>query len=109
MNPITTEIWSEGPDHLGRWRGRWRLNRDGLALQRRFGATSTSFASKEAAHAAASMMAKADKRNVADIAVLAGADTSLSHSVECNPSRHLREEETDAVTVHCCGSPLTHG
>jgi hypothetical protein len=66
MSPITTEVWPEGPDEFGQWRGCWRLSIDGLALRGRFGATSTSFASREAAQEAASAMAKADKRNVAD-------------------------------------------
>lgn len=73
MSAITVEVWPTGPDASGLWRGCWRLTRNGLAIRGRFGVTSTSFESKEAARVAAGCMGKSDTRNVPDIPYRVGA------------------------------------
>lgn len=69
MTIISIDAWADGPDASGRWRGCWRLLRDGLAIRGRFGVTSERFTSEDQAVCAARVGGTSDKRNVMDAAV----------------------------------------
>lgn len=66
---ILVEVWADGPNLLGLWRGKWRLTLDGSAVPGRFGSTSWHDNAVAAIDAAASM-GKSDKRNLPDVSSL---------------------------------------
>jgi hypothetical protein len=63
MSTVLVEVWADGPNLLGLWRGKWRLTLDGATVPGRFGSTSWHDNAVAAIDAAASM-GKSDKRNV---------------------------------------------
>ena len=69
MSMILVEVWADGPNLLGLWRGKWRLTLDGATVPGRFGSTDWHDNAVSAIDAAASM-GKSDKRNLPDATVL---------------------------------------
>ncbi|WP_199099579.1 hypothetical protein [Dyella sp. ASV21] len=61
---ISIDAWADGPDSSGRWRGCWRLIRNGAAIRGRFGVTADYFTSEALAVTAALRCGTSDKRNV---------------------------------------------
>jgi hypothetical protein len=63
MSTVLVEVWADGPNLLGLWRGKWRLTLDGSTVPGRFGSTPWHDNAMAAIDEAASL-GKSDKRNV---------------------------------------------
>lgn len=63
MSTVLVEVWADGPNLLGLWRGKWRLTLDGSTVPGRFGSTPW-HDNAVAAIDAAACLGKSDKRNL---------------------------------------------
>ena len=63
MPTVMVEVWADGPNLLGLWRGKWRLTLDGSTVPGRFGSTPW-HDNAVAAIDAATCLGESDKRNL---------------------------------------------